>query len=79
MKLPGFTAEASLYQTSKPYQINKIGVIFTTQVVPAIPCCSACDDACDLCYDCLAGPHPNSCGGICRWCHNCSGHCSLRC
>jgi len=76
MSLPGFTAEAALHKISKSYHITGASVISAAQVVPAMPCCSARDYACDKCADCLDGAHPNRCRSIC---HSCGGSCSERC
>ena len=71
MKIPGFTAEASLYKAKEPYQANGMGFGAEGAVKPAgrgFPC-SMCPDIC-------AGG-----SGICdRWCAcACRGgtHCGL--
>ncbi len=63
MKIPGFTAEESLYKTNGHYLIRS-GATLTGQVVPQyypfIPCrnaCSCCkvsgkEWCCDLCDEC---------------------------
>ena len=81
MRLPGFSAEASLYRageqspTMTSYDINALLI----SVVPAMPCCSACDRACDRCEMCLDTSNPSTCRQICVWCNTCFGHCSPSC
>ena len=50
MRIPGFTAEASLCKTSARYQADGQAInspIYT--IIPAIPNCKNCDDILDMC------------------------------
>ena len=60
MRMPGFTAEASIYQTSKGYRMAAAGATLIAQVVPALPCCSGCDYVYDDCLVCLGSGLPLS-------------------
>jgi hypothetical protein len=73
MSLPGFTAEVSLYQTSKAFRMVAVGAIPSAGVVPAAPCCEQCDtsSACRRCEQCLDVSTPARCAPACRACYNC--------
>ena len=49
MKMPGFTAEASLYKTGELYHAAIEGAHASGIVVPAIPFCGNCDYILDRC------------------------------
>jgi hypothetical protein len=50
MNMPGFSAEDSLYKTSKRYQASRHPTNSTGQmVVPAVPPCGNCDYILDRC------------------------------
>lgn len=59
MKLPGFRAEQSLHKSGNPYAVTRAVSAPGPGVIPAAPCCSACDWACSAdpplpwCYTCL--------------------------
>lgn len=73
MRLPEFTAEASLYKISEQYHmVNVASTASISQVVPAMPCCSACEWALDRCE--LEGDL-RSCSAARR----CFGYCSPYC
>jgi hypothetical protein len=66
MKLPGFSAEAALYQSRGSYRRGRTAGLHAERVVPAIPFCGNCDfilDNCErngwrpraLCAACLTG------------------------
>ncbi len=72
MKIPGFTAEASIYKTSEQYHmVNVVSIASIAQVVPAMPCCSACDWAE---YKCEQGK-----SWYCGWAIRCQRYCSPSC
>ena len=53
MNMPGFTAEASLYKTSKHFSAGATGTASSTQVVPQIPLglCTKAAYYCDRGYE----------------------------
>jgi hypothetical protein len=59
MRMPGFSAEATLYKTSQPYRELKAAATSADRVVAAMRCCETCDLLCEL--------HPNS--QSCRLCY----------
>jgi hypothetical protein len=63
--MPGFTAETSLYDTSKRYRAATEHVPLTTGVTPAA-CCSGCADICEM--------YPQSYG-----CNKCWWNCNRDC
>jgi hypothetical protein len=60
--MPGFTAEASLSETSERYRAATDHIPSTAGVTPAAPCCYVCDDYC--------ASNPTS-----SWCYNCKKNC----
>jgi hypothetical protein len=79
MSMPGFTAEASLGRTMTHSFAAGEGARFAGAVVPARPCCSACDQACDRCEACLDTKPASQCRLFCSWCTRCSGWCTPTC
>jgi hypothetical protein len=59
MRMPGFTAEASLYKAGERYRQKAAGFIPVTDgIVPANQCCAPCGK--DLCCDeCPTDPPPD--------------------
>ena len=50
MKMPGFTAETSLYTTSGHYRAGRHAIDSPAQlIIPAIPMCQNCDGILDRC------------------------------
>jgi hypothetical protein len=50
MDMPGFTAEDSLYKTSRHYQTGRRAIYSPAHmVIPAIPLCQNCPDILDRC------------------------------
>lgn len=70
MNMPGFTAGASLYQTSEHTHLAVAVDFATSQVVPAVPNLKGCENMCDraaLCDD----PKSSQCKmyqNICTYC-----------
>ena len=62
MRMPGFSAESSLYESPHTYRGGGVPRSAPAQVVPAIPPCHACDHILDLC---IAGRLR---GMICSYC-----------
>lgn len=79
MSFPGFTAPASLGRYAGGLRAAGAAPSPAAEVVPARPCCSACDNACDDCFDCLDSGKPRSQCFACRWCFNCLRWCSHSC
>jgi hypothetical protein len=48
--IPGFSAEATAYRTSRRYR-GAANAGFSAGITPAIPPCRNCDSICDLCID----------------------------
>jgi hypothetical protein len=68
MSMPGFTAEASIYETSERYYMTGTGATSTAQVVPAVLCCQA------NCYW-----YCNKNGWNTQWCGQCWSLCNIQC
>jgi hypothetical protein len=51
MNLPGFSAEVSIYRTSGYFGRSIGQVVFEPQILPAIPPCRSCENACDSCIE----------------------------
>jgi hypothetical protein len=71
LTLPGFTAQASLEETSRRYRILATAEKpSNAQVVPAAPCCEGCESSyyCMQCFETGAQEY-------CRWCYNCLRWC----
>jgi hypothetical protein len=66
MKMPGFNAEASLQVRGRRSWSGGPIAGAAVGVVPARPCCSACDDYCQ--------DHPRS-----PFCRSCRGNCTPTC
>lgn len=62
MRVPKFTAEASLYESNGRYRETGTASSAMDQIVPAIPLCSNCDFVCDVCFS-----RGLACGA-CRYC-----------
>ena len=62
MKMPGFTAEASLYKTRGRYRAGR-HAINSNLIIPAIPRCENCDYILDRCES--NGWRPR---GLCNMC-----------
>jgi hypothetical protein len=62
MKMPGFTAETSLYKTSGRYRGGR-HAIHSHLIIPAIPACQNCDYILDRCES--NGWRPR---GLCNLC-----------
>lgn len=81
-KMPGFTAEASLYRIGVHYSLASVREQITSGIVPALPSCAACDEACDKCWDCReSGSKRCPTCGLCNYCsgRSCSGGDPLPC
>jgi hypothetical protein len=73
MNLPGFTADASLYQTSGQYQALRLApgrpsASLSDAVIPSIPACSNCDYILERCA--MNGGRPRA---VCNACA--TGYC----
>ena len=66
MTMPGFNADLALRSGAGQEWLTRPAALAASGVVPARPCCSACDDACDR--------NPNS-----TWCRRCTANCSDDC
>ena len=83
MKLPGFTAEASLPLTGDRFMGHELSNALVNQVVPAVPCCEGCAISCSIYEQCtVAGGFPIDpkctyssarCNNCLRWCRPCPG------
>lgn len=62
MSMPGFTAEAAVYKSTRGYRGTEAASSSTAQVVPAIPPCHACDDILTLCA------RGEATGAVCYYC-----------
>jgi hypothetical protein len=60
MNIPGFAAEASLYNTVRQYHAVTAGSSFAGQVLPMATCCDACP-VCDPCSSSECPPHDPGC------------------
>lgn len=63
MKMPGFTAEVSLYKTIKYYAGGATGTFFATQVVPQYNLCDKARYYCDRGYKKWCDIEDRICGG----------------
>jgi hypothetical protein len=67
MKLPDFTAQAALQETSGRYHMLYTADTSSGQVVPAVPCCEDCESSCMQCHE--------GAREYCRWCYACLRWC----
>jgi hypothetical protein len=63
MRLPGFSAEQSLYGRRGPHRLTWAAGVGPDMVTPAIPACANCDEILDRCAE--NGGRPRA---VCRAC-----------
>jgi hypothetical protein len=75
MTMPGFSAEASLRETSGQYRTLSVAEDSRSRVVPAAPCCENCESShyCIRCEETGAWAYCRYCYNCLRWCVPCRG------